>query len=234
MGKRYSKLHMIDSIRSLSDILGRTPCQGELFFPGIRTYMQRFGSYEAALEEAGLPKPQIRFRWIVKRGCIITLDSQYMTHPSASLERVLDSHKRACIKTLERGYAVLRDSYFAGYREPERAEFSEFPQARFRMLTIYLGKRNVVALPEFPMSSKDILEGDYDIRSWMGGGLSVEKVREVVLAADGSTTIDQLAQKLTDQLEVKLVYATSLWQESELTGATGERRNQLFTTRQAL
>ncbi len=148
-------------------------------------------------QAAGLPAPPVRFRRIQKRGHILLLDG-YTAHRREFLEGL----RRAFVAMLERGYAILKDSVFVGIREPERVISLDAPQAKMRMLTIYLGKRKVRALPEFPLSHSEILlRGEIDD---YGVKLSVEKVLQVISTTVSDVTIEQFAERLANQVGTEL------------------------------
>ena len=199
MSKRYSKTDLLDRLHVQAEALGRTPTQGELVAPTGRTYVRRFGSYKAAVHEAGLPEPRVRFRRIRKWGYMI-LQDDYVARRPTYLRRL----HSMLLRTLGNGHAILKDSFFVGLADPERAGFTEAPQAKIRMLTIFLGKRKVRGLPEFPMSNEEISACGLGAHPAMSFGLSIAKVKQVVATATTKVTPGQLAEKLIGQLEARL------------------------------
>ena len=192
-------LFLLDRLHVQAEALGRTPAQGELVAPAGQTYVRRFGSYRAALQEAGLPEPQVRFRRIRKWGYMILRDD-YVARRPTYLRRL----HSMLLRTLGNGHAILRDSFFVGLADPERGGFAETPQAKIRMLAIFLGKRKVQGLPEFPMSYEEILACGFDAHPAMSFGLSIAKVNEVIATTTTKVTPEQLAEKLIGQLGARL------------------------------
>src|SRR5437667_10619066 len=107
--KKYSDEYLLSCIVSLAEKLGRTPAKRDLKSPTDRTFRNRFGSWNNAIEAAGLtPNVQVPPSYLLRRRKEVKLSIRF---------RVLKRDGftcRYCGGTPDLGYVLHVDHVIAG------------------------------------------------------------------------------------------------------------------------